>query len=211
MTDRRKRSSEPSSFPVSRFPLCAWCRFSRQRPPLFLTWFPSPFSTAPPDERVLADHSATTLEEKVRLVSTTAHKAAVADMEEESLSTVLTVVVPAAVGVSLVVATIAIIFWLGAGRQTSYEDAVKARQGHAERELRKMAEKEREQRQRKEKKRPGRGRRHEAGRPEGETAESTPQQLPPATQKSILKSSKPNSVPKVRPAHTHHTQLACAL
>lgn len=105
----------------------------------------------------------------------------------------LTVAVPAAIGVSIVVATVALIFWYGAGRQNSYEDAVKARQGHAEREMRKMAEKEKEQKQKREKKRVGKNKKQDVAQFSGqEDAEANP----PTTQKSILKSSRPNSVTK---------------
>ena len=106
-------------------------------------------------------------------------------MEEDSLS-VLTVVVPAVVGASVVVVTVVLVFWLGAGRQTNYEDAMKARQGHAEKELRKIAaERERDQKQKREKKRPGRsGKRHEAGSGD---VEGSPRRLPPPAQKGILK------------------------
>ncbi|CAI8028655.1 hypothetical protein GBAR_LOCUS16316 [Geodia barretti] len=118
-------------------------------------------------------------------------------MEEESLS-MLTVVVPAVVGVSVVVVTVVLVFWLGAGRQTSYEDAMKARQGHADRELRKITEREREQKQKREKKRPGgrSGRRQESGKLEGQQGDVEVTPLPPA-QKGILKTtttSKANSV-----------------
>jgi chromosome segregation ATPase len=119
-------------------------------------------------------------------------------MEEESLS-MLTVVVPAVVGASVVVVTVVLVFWLGAGRQTSYEDAMKARQGHADKELRRIAEREREQKQKREKKRPGgkSGRRQEAGKLEGQQGDVQATPLPPA-QKGILKTttttSKANSV-----------------
>ena len=119
-------------------------------------------------------------------------------MDEELMNTLLTVAVPTVAAVSAVVVLVMVVFWVGAGRQTTYEDAVKARQGHAERELRKMAEREREQKQKKEKKRPGKGKRHEAGaRLDGDAGEAaTPQQLPMPAQKSILKTS--NTLPKVR-------------
>ena len=131
--------------------------------------------------------------------------AAWAIMEEEAIP-ILSVVVPAVAGAVVVVVTVVLVFWLGAGRQTSYEDAVKARQGHADRELRRMAEKEKEQKQKREKRRPPRSisKRHEAGKVDGQgEVEATPQQLP---QKSILKTttSKANNVAKdkVRPLWT---------
>ena len=121
-------------------------------------------------------------------------------MDGESFE-ILTVAVPAAVGVGVVIATVVLVFWIGAGRQTSYEDAMKAARGRAEEVVRKMAEKEKEQKQKKEKKRPGeRKRRQEGGRQEGGRAgsqvevETTPKLL--STQKGILKSSKQNSVAK---------------
>ena len=106
----------------------------------------------------------------------------------------LAVAVPAAIAVILVLATVALIFWYGAGRQSSYEDAVKARKGHAERELRKMAEKEKEQqKQKREKKRVGKSKKQDSVHSSGqEDAEATP----PPPQKGILKSSRPNSVVK---------------
>ena len=129
-------------------------------------------------------------------------------MEGESLDTVLTVAVPASVGLGLVALTVLVIFWLGTSRQASYEEAVKARQGQVEKEMRKQAEKEKEQqKQKREKKRGGERRRRQpdATRPGGQ--EETPQ-LPPA-QKSILKSSKPNSVvrEKVSPGSAVYTRL----
>lgn len=119
-------------------------------------------------------------------------------MDELSYDTFLTVIVPAAVGVCVVVGTVALIFWVGAGKQTSYEDAMKDRQGRAEKALRKQAEKEKEQKQKKEKKRVGeKKRKQEVVKPDSRVEVATPK-LPPA-QKSILKTSKPNSVAKVSP------------
>ena len=116
-------------------------------------------------------------------------------MDGESFE-ILTVAVPAAVGVGVVIATVVLVFWIGAGRQTSYEDAMKAARGRAEEVVRKMAEKEKEQKQKKEKKRPGeRKRRQEGGRAGSQVEVETTPKLPSA-QKSILKSSKQNSVAK---------------
>lgn len=113
---------------------------------------------------------------------------------EEAPTEVLDMVVPAVVGAGVVIATVVLVFWIGAGRQTSYEDAMKRAQGRVEEVLRT------EQKQKKEKKRPGERRR----RPEGSSGkgssevESPPQ--PPAQQKGILKGSKANSVDKVSPS-----------
>lgn len=119
-------------------------------------------------------------------------------MDELSFDTFLTVAVPATIGVGVVVVTVVFIFWFGAGKQTSYEDAMKDRQGRAEKALRKQAEKEKEQKQKKEKKRPSeKKRKQEVVKPD--SLATTPK-LPPA-QKSILKTSKPNSVAKVSAVH----------
>lgn len=100
-----------------------------------------------------------------------------------------TVAAPAAVGVLFVILTVVLIFWYGTGRQTSYEDAMKVRQGRAEKELRKQTEKEKEQKQKKEKKRLGeKKRKQEAGKPGSQGEVETTPKLPPA-QRSILKSS----------------------
>lgn len=124
-------------------------------------------------------------------------------MDELSYDTFLTVVVPATVGVGVVVATVVLIFWVGgAGKQTSYEDAMKDRQGRAEKALRKQAEKEKEQKQKKEKKRVGeKKRKQEVVKPDSRVEVATPK-LPPA-QKSILKTSRPNSMTKVSHIHVH--------
>ena len=116
-------------------------------------------------------------------------------MEGEALDMFLTIVVPASVGVGIVVATVALVFWYGAGRQTSYEDAVKARQGHAEKEIRKQAEqREKEQKLKREKKRGGERKRKQDVAAKASHVESTPQL--PSAQKSILKSNKPDNVVK---------------
>lgn len=113
------------------------------------------------------------------------------------METFFSVAIPATAGVGVVIATVVLIFWLGAGRPTSYEDAVKARQGHVEKELRKkQAEKEKEQKQKKDKKRGGERRRRQEVMKQQRDMEDTPH-LPPA-QKSILKSSRPNNVSKVK-------------
>lgn len=114
--------------------------------------------------------------------------------------TLLAVVIPGSIGVGLVVATVLAIFWLGTGRQSSYEEAVKARQGRVEKEMRKQAEKEKEQqKQKREKKRGGERRRkqQDGTRPSSQDEREVTPQLPPA-QKSILKSTKPNSVVRER-------------
>ena len=112
------------------------------------------------------------------------------------METFFSVAVPATAGIGVVILTVFLVFWLGAGRPTSYEDAVKARQGHAEKELRKIAEKEKEQKQKKDKKRGGERRRRQEVVKQQRDVEDTPH-LPPA-QKSILKSSRPNNVSKVK-------------
>lgn len=140
-------------------------------------------------------------------------------MDELSYDTFLTVAVPATVAVGVVVVTVVFIFWFGAGKQTSYEDAMKDRQGRAEKALRKQAEKEKEQKQKKEKKRPGEKKR---AKPDSRVEVATTPKLPPA-QKSILKNpSKPNSVAKVSPIAVYtymhvwgigntHYELLCSL
>lgn len=130
-------------------------------------------------------------------------------MEEDSLSA-FTLAVTALVGASMVIVTVFLVFLLGFGRQTSYEEAVRARQTHAEKELRKKADKEKEQqRQKRDKKKTGRGRRSEAGRQDGGGASgsevevsSTPLHQPPPQQqqppqKSILKSNNVSTDVKV--------------
>ena len=115
---------------------------------------------------------------------------------ETVVETVVTVALPASIGLGIVIATTVFIFWFGAGRQTSYEDAVKARQGHAEKELRKQAEREKEQKQKREKKRAGERKRRQEVLKQPRDVEVTPH-LPPA-QKSILKPSRPNNVNNVK-------------
>ena len=114
-------------------------------------------------------------------------------MEGDLFETFLSVALPATAGVGVVIATVVFMFWYGAGRPTSYEDDVKARQGHAEKEMRKLAEKEK---QKKEKKRGGERRRRQEVVKQQRDVEDTPH-LPPA-QKSILKSSRANNVSKVK-------------
>lgn len=112
---------------------------------------------------------------------------------EETPTELLAVVVPTVIGAGVVIATVVLVFWLGTGRQTSYEDAMKRARGRAEEALRT------EQKQKKEKKRLSERRRRpevSLGKSSSEV-EGTPQ--PPAHQKSILKGSKANSVDKVSP------------
>lgn len=129
-------------------------------------------------------------------------------MDELSFDTFFTVAVPATIGAGVVVITVVFIFWIGAGKQTSYEDAMKDRQGRAEKALRKQAEKEKEQKQKKEKKRPSeKKRKQEVVKPDSRVEVATTPKLPPA-QKSILKTSKPNSVAKVSAGVHVHTRVS---
>ena len=113
---------------------------------------------------------------------------------EEANTEFLTVLLPAIGGVVVIAATMAVAFWLGAGRQTSYEDAMKRAEGRAEEALRT------EQKQKKEKKRGGERRKKAEGSFGSKVAKMEPESThqPPAQRKGILKSNKANTAEKVR-------------